>query len=83
MTIDYTNLSSLTAGELIRALLKDGFFFAHQKGSHHRYHHQDGRRVTVPFTRTGDTFAIGTLKSIIEKQAKWTEDDLKRLKLIQ
>lgn len=81
--IDYSKLSSLAARELIRALLQDGFFFVHQKGSHHRYHHTDGRRVTVPFTRTGDTFAIGTLKSIIEKQAKWSEDDLKRLNLIQ
>jgi len=79
--IDYAKLGSLTSLELIKALLKEGFIFTRQRGSHHRYHHPDGRRVTVPFTRSGDTFAKGTLKSIIEKQAKWSEEDLKRLNL--
>ncbi len=81
--IDYGKLSSLTARELIRALSREGFFFVRQRGSHHRYHHPDGRRVTVPFTRFGDTFAKGTLKSIIEKQAKWSKEDLKRLNLMK
>jgi predicted RNA binding protein YcfA (HicA-like mRNA interferase family) len=81
--IDYGKLGSLTAQELIKALLKEGFIFTRQRGSHHRYHHPDSRRVTVPFTRSGDTFARGTLKSIIEKQAKWNEDDLKRLNLLK
>lgn len=82
MAVNYSKIKGLTAREFIKALLQDGFFFVHQKGSHHRYHHSDGRRITIPFTRPGDSFAIGTLKSIIEKQAKWTEDDLKRLELI-
>lgn len=81
--IDYAKLGSLTARELIKALLKEGFIFTRQRGSHHRYHHPDDRRVTVPFTRSGDTFAKGTLKSIIEKQAKWSEEDLKRLNLLR
>lgn len=82
MAVNYSKIKGLTARELIKTLLQDGFFFIHQKGSHHRYHHSDGRRITIPFTRTGDSFAMGTLKSMIEKQAGWTEDDLKRLKLI-
>jgi len=41
------------------------------------------RRVTVPFTRTGDTFAPKTLKTIIEDQARWTADDLHRLELLK
>jgi len=68
---------------LIKALSKEGFIFTRQRGSHHRYHHPDGRRVTVPFTRSGDIFAIGTLSSIIEKQARWSEEDLKRLNLLR
>jgi len=32
---------------------------------------------------TGDTFTIKTLKSIIESQARWTEEDLKRLQLVR
>lgn len=80
--IDYSRLRSLTAGDVIRALTRDGFDFARQRGSHHRYTHPDGRRVTIPFTRRGDTFELGTLRSIIELQAKWSEDDLRRLGLL-
>jgi predicted RNA binding protein YcfA (HicA-like mRNA interferase family) len=80
--INYGTLRSLTARELCRALEHDGFTFRRQRSSHRRYTHQDGRRVTVPFTRDGDTFAIGTLKSMIEIQARWTAEDLRRLKLI-
>jgi predicted RNA binding protein YcfA (HicA-like mRNA interferase family) len=81
--IDYSILRSLTAHEVCRALERDGFTFTRQRGSHHRYAHPDGRRVTVPFTRSGDTFAPGTLRSILERQAHWTADDLRRLGLIQ
>ncbi len=81
--IDYSKLRSLTARELTRALLREGFSLARQESSHQRYSHPDGRRVTVPFTRTGGTFAPGTLKSIIERQARWTEEDLRRLGLLR
>ena len=80
--INYGILRSLTARELCRALEHDGFTFRRQRSSHRRYTHQDGRRVTVPFTRDGDTFAIGTLKSMLEMQARWTAEDLRRLELI-
>ena len=83
MAIDYRDLRSLTARELIAALTRDGFYFARQKGSHQRYRHPDGRRVTVAPHGRGDTFTIKTLQSMIESQAHWTEDDLKRLKLIR
>ena len=38
--------------------------------------------MTVAPHGGGDTFTIKTLKSIIGSQARWTEEDLKRLKLI-
>lgn len=38
--------------------------------------------VTVAPHGRGDTFTLKTLKSIIEMQARWTEDDLKRLNLL-
>ncbi len=82
MPIDYTKLRNLTARELIAALIRDGFELRRQKGSHQHYRHPDGRRVTVSFHRPSDTFPIKTLRSMIEKQAKWTEDDLKRLGLL-
>jgi predicted RNA binding protein YcfA (HicA-like mRNA interferase family) len=82
MSVDYRALRSLTARELIAALTRDGFYFVRQKGSHQRYRHPDGRRVTVAPHGGGDSFTLKTLKSIIESQARWTEDDLKRLKLL-
>jgi predicted RNA binding protein YcfA (HicA-like mRNA interferase family) len=83
MAIDYRGLRSLTGRELIAALIRDGFYFVRQSGSHQRYKHQDGRRVTVATHGRGDTFTIKTLRSIIESQARWKEDDLRRLNLIQ
>jgi predicted RNA binding protein YcfA (HicA-like mRNA interferase family) len=83
MAIDYRGLGSLTARELIAALTRDGFYFVRQAGSHQRYRHADGRRVTVAPHAGGDTFTIKTLKSMIELQARWEQEDLKRLKLIR
>jgi predicted RNA binding protein YcfA (HicA-like mRNA interferase family) len=82
MAIDYRGLHSLTARDLIAALTRDGFLFVRQVGSHQRYRHPDGRRVTVAPHGRGDTFKRKTLKSIIEVQACWSEEDLQRLKLI-
>jgi predicted RNA binding protein YcfA (HicA-like mRNA interferase family) len=81
MAINYGRLRSLTAREMISALIRDGFAFDRGRGSHQIYHHNDGRRVTVTFHGPGETFAPKTLKSMIEIEAKWTEDDLKRLRL--
>ena len=80
--IDYRKLRSLTARRLVRALQRDGFVLDRQRGSHQHYVHPDGRRVTVTFHRSSDTFPIGTLKRMIEAQARWTANDLKRLRLL-
>jgi hypothetical protein len=45
-------------------------------------HVSDGRRVTVSFHRPGDTFPPKTLRRMIEDQARWTADDLRRLDLL-
>ena len=82
MALDYQRLRNLTTREIMSALLHDGFVLRHQSGSHARYVHPDGRRVTVTFHGKGDTFRIKTLRTMIEDQACWMEDDLKRLKLI-
>ena len=68
-------------GKFISALIRDGFAFDRGRGSHQIYCHDDGRRVTVTFHTGGETFAPKTLKSMIEGEAKWSEGDLKRLKL--
>ena len=81
--IDYSKLRSLTANELIRALIRDGFHLERSSGAHHQFYHSDNRRVTVSYHRTGETFKFRTLKSMIEVQAQWTEEDLKRLNILK
>jgi predicted RNA binding protein YcfA (HicA-like mRNA interferase family) len=81
--INYEQLRNLSAREIISALVRDGFAFDRGDGSHQIYCHPDGRRVTVIFHRGAATFRRKTLKSIIEKEARWTEEDLKRLKLMK
>lgn len=83
MTIDYSKLRSVTARQFISALQADGFQLQRQKGSHRHYRHLDGRRVTLSFHHSSDTFRRGTLRSMIEIQAHWTWDDLLRLNLVR
>ncbi|MGE5444552.1 MAG: type II toxin-antitoxin system HicA family toxin [Ignavibacteriales bacterium] len=83
MPIDYSQLRSLTARDIINALIRDGFQLRNQKGSHQRYQHHDGRRVTVSFHKPSDTFRYKTLKSIIEDQARWSGQELVWLRLIK
>ncbi|MCI0879674.1 MAG: type II toxin-antitoxin system HicA family toxin [Chloroflexi bacterium] len=45
-SINYGRLRSLSARRLIQALRDEGFFLIRQRGSHHCYGHEDGRRVT-------------------------------------
>ena len=78
----YSKLRSLTARQIVSALQADGFILRRQKGSHRQYKHSDGRGVTLSFHHSADTFRMGTLKSIIEAQAQWTENDLRRLRLM-
>ena len=68
---------------LIAMMVAARFFLRSQRGSHQRYRHADGRRVTVSFHHPSDTFRPKTLRRMIEEQARWTEDDLKRLGLIR
>jgi predicted RNA binding protein YcfA (HicA-like mRNA interferase family) len=82
MGIDYSLLRSLTCRELIAALKRDGFRIDRHSGSHQIHLHEDGRRVTVAVHHPGATFRPKTLKTMIEDQAKWTEEDMRRLKLL-
>jgi predicted RNA binding protein YcfA (HicA-like mRNA interferase family) len=83
MGVNYAHLRKLTAREILSALIRDGFAWDHGTGSHQIYYHADGRRVSVTFHSASDTFTPKTLKSMIEREARWTEDDLRRLKLIR
>jgi predicted RNA binding protein YcfA (HicA-like mRNA interferase family)/predicted RNase H-like HicB family nuclease len=82
MAIDDSQLRSLTAWEIMTALIRDGFFLRAQAGSHQRYRHPDGRRVTMSLHHPCDTFPFKPLKRMIKDQARWTEADLPRLRLL-
>ena len=81
--IEWRQLRNLTAREIINAFNRDGFVFYNSVAPINATRHADGRRVTVTFHRARDTFPIGTLRSMVEVQARWTEDDLRRLTLIR
>lgn len=83
MGVNYALLRNLSVRELISALTRDGFTLDRGDGSHQIFYHSDGRRVTVPFHGGNESLRRKTLKSVVETQARWTEDDLKRLKLIR
>ncbi|MCP5003963.1 MAG: addiction module toxin, HicA family [Planctomycetes bacterium] len=73
-------LKNIPVREFIRALEKDGFQYKRRKGSQRVYRHSDGRRVVIHFHHAKDTLPPGTLKSFLNG-TKWSEHDLKRLKL--
>lgn len=81
MSPDYSRLRSVTARRIVVALMADGFELKRQRGSHRQYAHPDGRRVTVSFHHASDTIPLGTLRFMIEDQARWTDEDLSRLEL--
>lgn len=74
MAIDFSKIRALTAGEIIGALLADGFVWRKSRRgtSHRRYFHVDGRRVTVHFHGANTTFVPKTLKSMIEERGPRT-----------
>jgi predicted RNA binding protein YcfA (HicA-like mRNA interferase family) len=67
--------------ELIRALEHDGFTYRRRKGAGRVYRHTDGRRTVIHYHRSSDTLPIGTLRNVLAG-TRWTEDDLRCLRLI-
>lgn len=57
-------LSSIRAKDLIKILQKQGFEVVHQKGSHIRLEHINGRKTTIPM-HSGDKVGIGLLRKIL------------------
>lgn len=59
-----SRLSPISSRELIEILLKIGFKKIHQKGSHLRLIHGDGRKTTVP-VHSGENIGRGLLRKIL------------------
>ena len=72
-----SKLPRITGKELLKALLRDGFEVARQKGSHVQVRKfVDGEKTTFPVpVHAGKTIKIGTLRGILRK-AKMSEGRL-------
>lgn len=71
-------LSPISAKELIKLLEKQGFEVVHQKGSHVRLKHPDGRRTTVPM-HSGENVGVGLLRKIL-RDTNISRDEFEKLK---
>lgn len=71
-------LSPIRGRELIAILQKIGFQNIHQKGSHVRMVHSDGRKTTIPF-HSGEKVGVGLLRKILRFQALGRTDDGRKL----
>ncbi len=74
-------LRNTSVRRIIRALQRDGFSLERKTQTGGRiYYHPDGRITVIHYHTVSDTLTRKTLQSVLEA-TRWTEDDLKRLKL--
>ena len=71
-------LPQIKARELVKVVLKLGFTFRDQSGSHAIYIHPDGRRTTIPVHPT-QVIGIGLLTKIIKKDLQVSRDEFVKL----
>lgn len=82
----WDQLKNKSADDLISALLKDGWQLdvagKHKSGGSSRiYRHPDGRRVVIHY-HPGKTYGERLLTGLFEDTG-WSENDMRRLKLIK
>lgn len=73
-----SKLPQVKARDLIKVVIKLGFSFRDQSGSHAVYIHSDGRRTTISI-HPSDTIGIGLLTKIIKKDLKITKSEFVKL----
>lgn len=71
-------LSPIRGKDLVKILTKQGFVSVHQKGSHLRLAHPDGRKTTVPL-HPGENIGKGLLSKIL-KDVNITPDQFNKLR---
>ena len=74
-------LKSTTSAKLMAALEKDGFLYEGRRGATQAYRHPDGRRVVIHY-HPRKTYGRKMMNHLVT-DAGWSEDDLRRLKLIK
>lgn len=76
----WNQLKNLTAGELAKALERDGWSLDVKGGSQHIYW-KDGKRVSI-HVHPHKTYGPAMLKALLN-DIGWTVDDYKRLKVVK
>ena len=76
----WDQLKNITAGELAKALTRDGWAIDAKGGSQHIYW-KSGRRVSVHI-HPQKTYGPGLLKQLFAATG-WTVEDYQRLKLVK
>ena len=71
-------LSPINAKDLIGILEKQGFENVHQKGSHVRMVHADGRKTTIPI-HSGEKVGVGLLRKIL-RDSGLSRSDFEKLR---
>ncbi|MBI3001076.1 MAG: type II toxin-antitoxin system HicA family toxin [Deltaproteobacteria bacterium] len=72
------NLPAITKARFVRALRKLGFVLVHQKGSHQKWRHSDGRFVYV-YMHSREDLRPSALRSILRDARVSEEEFLKAL----
>ena len=78
----WQQLKGINADDLIRALIKDGFFLDVPVRTERIYRHSDGRKVSIHYHKGSNCFGRGLLKAMFD-DIGWTESDMQRVKLIK
>ena len=73
-----SKLPQVKARDLVKVVLKLGFKFRDQSGSHAVYVHTDGRKTTIAI-HPAETIGIGLLTKIIKKDLKVTKEEFVNL----
>ena len=73
------HLPALRPAEVLKALLRAGFYIHHSKGSHHFLKHPDKARLRVTIAMHNKDLKRKTLATIIEQAGHRVEEFLKLL----
>lgn len=71
-------LSPISSRNLVRIVEKQGFVKTRQEGSHARYVHADGRKISIPM-HAGENIYRGLLRKIIH-DLNMTPDEFSKLR---
>jgi predicted RNA binding protein YcfA (HicA-like mRNA interferase family) len=78
----WNQLKNITCDELIDPLIHDGWEYDGSHGAVHVYrHNKNGRRVTIHW-HPKETYGDNLLKAFL-KEIGWSENDMRRLRLIR